>query len=452
MIRFSQTYLGSMQPLRRPAIGRCCPAGPPRRPLCVTAFKSLPKDRQPRALTPGETVSQPAASYPVQSEVPSRQPPSAEAASAYEPAQSAVFSNISSSGEHYISHMTNTISAASSQWARYLLVQELSSTLHSPAAIHQRQQQQQTQLQDLLSVWQIPAAALAIFALISFDVNHPTSLQLLPQLDQQLHQLVVSTTSPEWRASAADVLVSDISITAGIWGWLVATAICLRAAPRRTALPLSLCWLAYFSTCGAVIRDPPLVDFFKHFFARARPSDLHHTFSFPSGHTSAAVFIVGALVSILLPLSIDVLRHSKGSPHGPARMTAAAASAIASTTAAAAGAAAPKQQLEQLSQQQQQDVWADSTSASVSLYHSSSGTSEQELHAGSVRGKSGREWGAATWLGLGLWGAAGATTAAGRVLADAHWLSDTLAGGALAVGVVAMLNVVIMSAVKPDQE
>ncbi len=40
---------------------------------------------------------------------------------------------------------------------------------------------------------------------------------------------------------------------------------------------------------------------------------------------------------------------------------------------------------------------------------------------------------------LTIWVAAGVTTAAGRVLADVHWLSDTLAGGALAVGGVSAL-------------
>jgi membrane-associated phospholipid phosphatase len=340
--------------------------------------------------------------------------------------------------------MTNAVSAASSQWARYVLVQELASTLHSPLSV----QQQQGQLRDLLSTWQVPAAALCIFALISIDVNYPSSLHLLPQLDQQLHQLVVSSTTAEWRASAADLIVSDIGITAGLWGWFLTTGICLRAAPIRTALPLSLCWLAYFSTCGAVLRDPFLVDFLKHFFARARPSDLHHTFSFPSGHTSAAVFIVGALVSILLPLSIDALKHSKRSLRGPGRATVAAAGAMATTTAAAAGGVSSRRQLEE-HDQQQQGGWAESTAGrDISFSKSSSSRADEE----NAQGKAGSVWSAATWMGLGFWASAGMTTAAGRVLADAHWLSDTLAGGALAVGVVALLNSAVTAASKAELE
>lgn len=35
---------------------------------------------------------------------------------------------------------------------------------------------------------------------------------------------------------------------------------------------------------------------------RTRPSELHHTYAFPSGHTTAATFIVGSLLFVALPL------------------------------------------------------------------------------------------------------------------------------------------------------
>jgi hypothetical protein len=45
---------------------------------------------------------------------------------------------------------------------------------------------------------------------------------------------------------------------------------------------------------------------------RVRPSTLHHTFSFPSGHTTAAVFTVGALLLVLLPLLLEQEQEQPG--------------------------------------------------------------------------------------------------------------------------------------------
>lgn len=42
-----------------------------------------------------------------------------------------------------------------------------------------------------------------------------------------------------------------------------------------------------------VIGDPFVVDQLKTNFQRLRPSDILNTYSFPSGHTTAAVFIMG---------------------------------------------------------------------------------------------------------------------------------------------------------------
>lgn len=50
---------------------------------------------------------------------------------------------------------------------------------------------------------------------------------------------------------------------------------------------------------------------------RARPSDLHHTYAFPSGHTTAATFIVGALLFVALPLCAPALAEEVG-PDGAA--------------------------------------------------------------------------------------------------------------------------------------
>jgi membrane-associated phospholipid phosphatase len=42
----------------------------------------------------------------------------------------------------------------------------------------------------------------------------------------------------------------------------------------------------------------------KAFFHRVRPSELHHTFSFPSGHTTNAVYLSGMLLLVFLPLMV----------------------------------------------------------------------------------------------------------------------------------------------------
>lgn len=221
----------------------------------------------------------------------------------------------------------------------------------------------------------------------------PTVLSAVPSspildLDQAAHNLVTAHTSYSWRALVADIYISDIFITLGISGWLLCTALCVAANPKKAAGPLALAWSFYFSTCGAFWQgDPPLVDVLKNAFGRVRPSTLHHTFSFPSGHTSAAVFIAGGLVAVLLPLTAQLLNEKQ-----------------------------------QAAPDSNQGSRQSSSSTAVSSGDSSASS-----------------WGSSDIAALVFWGAAWVTTAAGRVLADAHWVSDTLAGGLLAVAVVSAL-------------
>ena len=107
-----------------------------------------------------------------------------------------------------------------------------------------------------------------------------------------------------------------------------------------------------------------LVDAIKHLAERERPTP-SDTFSFPSGHTTAGVFIWGILLYILVPLV-----QSPGAVKG------------------STGTRLPR-----------------------------------ELQLPALPGSSRTL----------LWLLAGTTTAAGRVLADRHWVSDTLAGGCLGV-------------------
>ena len=47
------------------------------------------------------------------------------------------------------------------------------------------------------------------------------------------------------------------------------------------------------SACIEIAGDPFVVDQLKTHFQRLRPSDILNTYAFPSGHTTAAVFIMG---------------------------------------------------------------------------------------------------------------------------------------------------------------
>ena len=220
-----------------------------------------------------------------------------------------------------------------------------------------------------------------------------TSSNPILDLDQAIHQYVASSTTEAFRLMA-DVWISDGFITAGVLGWLACTAACLIKAPAKSAGPLAAAWGFYFATCGAVGHgDPLLVDALKHLFARARPSTLHHTFSFPSGHTSAAVFLVGSLLTVLLPYTLQLL-NSSSSDSNSSEDTA--------------------------SRTQEQTV-----SPLVSVL---------ALDAAIV----------------GVWAAAWGTTAAGRILSESHWLSDTMAGGMLAVASVSGMAV-FMRLLLPQQ-
>eukprot|EP00775_Hariotina_reticulata_P012957 gene12957-13086_t len=206
---------------------------------------------------------------------------------------------------------------------------------------------------------------------------------------QAVHLFVVEHTTPAFRHFWGDIIVSDTCIAASILGWCLLSMLCLLRAPQRTAAPLGLAWAFYFLTAGAFgSGDPPLVDWLKHSFARIRPSEYHHTFSFPSGHTSAAVFTAGALLTVLLPLALQLLHEAN--PPGSSNSSSGAPAAGGGDEAAAV---APV----------------------------------------------GSQWDRPAVI-YGLWAVAGVTTAAGRVLADAHWVSDTLAAGCLSVALVSGLS------------
>lgn len=251
---------------------------------------------------------------------------------------------------------------------------------------------QSTMQQLLASTGAAQAASLSTTDQAAPGVDALLSNPIL-QLDDSIHQYVASHTTEAFRLWA-DVWISDAFITAGVLGWAACTAACLVKAPAKSAGPLATAWGFYFATCGALKHfDPLLVDALKHFFARARPSTLHHTFSFPSGHTSAAVFVVGALLTVLLPLTLQ-LWASSGTP---------------------------------------------SSSTPSNTAQRSSGVQYSSGDPSSTQGSAVAGILVADAAVLAVWGAAWATTATGRILSESHWLSDTLAGGFLAIASVSGL-------------
>ncbi|KAA6428863.1 MAG: hypothetical protein FRX49_00973 [Trebouxia sp. A1-2] len=181
-------------------------------------------------------------------------------------------------------------------------------------------------------------AAAVGFCVIAFDVNNPASLHFLPHnIDQPAHAWVKANLPTPIKNLVAEKLVSDLFITGGIAGWVLAGA----------------------------AGDPFVVNQLKTHFQRLRPSDILNTYAFPSGHTTAAVFIMGTLLCVLLPpLTIN----------------------------------------------------NDST-------------------------KNSRLQTVVTSAALPLWVVATVTTATGRVLGDAHWVSDTMAGACLGAGLVSVTTI-----------
>lgn len=193
------------------------------------------------------------------------------------------------------------------------------------------------------------AALLTGFTAVSLDVFHPSSLHLLAELDLFCHAWVVENTAANNSATAK--LMSNMPILCALVGWVATTVVALVRDPSWAGglKRVVVAWSLYFLGAGSIPHgDPLLVDTLKNAFARVRPSTIHSTFSFPSGHTTSAFFVIGVLLAVLLPAAV-----------GP-------------------------------------------------------------------RGRVPRGMGL-----VALWGGLGATVAAGRVLVDAHWLSDTLAGACL---------------------
>lgn len=223
----------------------------------------------------------------------------------------------------------------------------------------------------------IASAATLSFALLAVDLL--AEHRQLALVDVSVHCFIAEHTDSFSRSFFGGKLLSNAPITVGWLGWAAMAAV-VAALPKKPSgsmkaiRHLGIAAIIYVLGGGSVIRgDPFLVSALKHFFHRVRPSPVHSTFAFPSGHTTAATFMVGTLLFILLPALIEA---------------------------------------------------ASATNPSCRPF------------LRSVLGRGLVQW---RWP---LWATAVASTATGRVLADAHWTTDVMAGacpGSALVGGVALL-------------
>ncbi|KAG2442075.1 hypothetical protein HYH02_009866 [Chlamydomonas schloesseri] len=262
------------------------------------------------------------------------------------------------------------------------------------------------------------AAGLTLYSMVAVDVFHPDSAHLLQPLDSGLHEWVLSNLDPGLRRSVFGSVVSNVWLLVATLGWIFTTA---TAMTRNNPLGWQACalgWLLWVHFVGPVEHDPTLMDVLKQSFGRVRPSPIHRTASFPSGHTAADVMTVGALFFVLLP----VVYGSRPAQQQQQRQHQD-------------GHQRPGQQGQ--GQGQQQDMQERAASGSGAGGGSSSSRAS-DVVGGFARAVKDKIYTAQEHAAP-LLATSAATTIVGRVGADAHWLSDTLAGGGLSLALVSGL-------------
>ena len=111
----------------------------------------------------------------------------------------------------------------------------------------------------------------------------------------------------------ADIIVSDLFIALGLLGWAACTIVALMSKRPKALATMVLAWATYSGGAGPLHYDPWIMQVLKTTFCRVRPSPMHDSFSFPSGHTASATFLVGALLFVLLPGVLGVAAEHRSS-------------------------------------------------------------------------------------------------------------------------------------------
>ncbi|KAG2440827.1 hypothetical protein HXX76_003682 [Chlamydomonas incerta] len=258
---------------------------------------------------------------------------------------------------------------------------------------------------------------LALYSAVAVDVFHPASAHLLQPLDTGLHEWVLSNLDPGLRRALFGTVLSNGWLLAATIGWIFTTATALSRNHPLGWQACALGWLLWVHFVGPVEHDPTLMDALKQSFGRPRPSPIHRTASFPSGHTAADVMTVGGLVFVLLPV-VYGSRPQQGQQLGQEGQRL--------------GQKVHEQgheqgQLGQPGQVQQQGQGQEAQ-----------GRSDGGVGGGFARAVKDKIYSAQEHAAP-ILATSAATTVVGRVGVDAHWLSDTLAGGGLSLALVSGL-------------
>lgn len=248
----------------------------------------------------------------------------------------------------------------------------------------------------------ISAATLG-FSFLAGDVIFWHSLRWL---DIGIHLFIRNHVSVELHDFARHTM-SNTPIVLGWCGWAAAaTALVynsnIKASNEDSSVSTGvrhfLLSIAMYLLGGGTILhgDPWLVKIIKEVFQRSRPTELSSTYSFPSGHTTSATFVIGTLLFIILPAMLEAYSMKQANGTGVAH--ASRKSTIRSSTDS-----------------------IKSIESDGKLEHS--GRSALEILQQNR---------------ILLWIFCVATTASGRVVGDVHWSTDVMAGACLGMGLVAV--------------
>ena len=238
-------------------------------------------------------------------------------------------------------------------------------------------------------------------------------------IDDAVHVAVTRATTADFRAFWAGRVISNLPVVCCALALIPSTAFVAFRRGRDGAITalsvIAVCLLIAYGGSGinvtsedngdasVVERPSSIISAMKRTFHRARPSaELESTYAFPSGHTFVAAGCAGTLFMLVYP---EIVLGSSSS---------SLSSSSSSLAAAAKTRAAPSTRPQS---DEDIDVVADDDIqfAKDDIF----------LQNGTV-----------------LVFAIAVVTALGRILADVHWVSDTVAGGCLGIAAVNLMILV----------
>lgn len=283
------------------------------------------------------------------------------------------------------------------------------------------------------------------FVTLSLDL---VIFHILQHADGSVHAHVLATTTSEWRHTIASSLLSNGPIVAGLVSWFISVSytayICSHDENRHqrrmrdfVAGVVACCSIMYCLGGGSVVSgDALFVSSLKHFFHRDRPSLGHSTFAFPSGHSTAAFFVSGVFLYVLLPMAIYVGQLRQDGKYS--RSNDNCASVV--------------QAIESLVENKDDAIGFEKSSVSSEELEYNSIQHHDAENGGNIAVDKGWEYrvleGHSSLEKILVWFLWGGITASGRVLADVHWLTDVMAGCCVGVFLTGMTELICLNVPK----